>query len=256
MKRFPRTGWMLLVPLSAFGTASCDRDKKEARTTSPAAKQETNTPAATNNATPMGDRELADAVTRSLERDPGVKLEGIEVKVTDGIVELTGKARDLLTSRRAVRIAELVRGVRAVSDRVEIAVEPRPDRRLETDIEAALLHNAAADSFEIDAKAKDGAVTLTGKVQPYFYPSAPYIETWRHVPLKATRSDGDIAKDIRDELMWSPFVDADEVTVQVNAGEATLTGQVDSYGELSSATENAFEGGAIAVENKLRVAPP
>lgn len=526
MKRFPRTCWLLLVPLSAFGAAGCsgcDRDKPEVRATTPAATRPgegaSRAPAPPAD---IGDQQLADAVTKSLERDPGVKLEGVRVKVTDGIVELTGKARDLLTSRRAVRVAELVRGVRAVSDRLDVAVEPRPDPELEANIESALLSNAAADSYEIEAKANDGTVTLTGKVQsfqesqaaqrvaegvvgvknvknelaidygakrhdaeiradvesrlrwdalvndgminvavrdgkvelsgtvssaaerrraisdgwvrsarwvdghalkvawkadeqqltrhkraektdeeiqkairhaltydprvsaanvdvkvsggvamlsgevqsvaasfaaedlarrtvgvtrftnqisvepgkavpdatlqrnvtnsllwdpytdsyqitvlakggkvtltgkvdtaferaqattvvseiegvkdldnrlkvardqvvyvfePYHYPYSPYIETWRYAPRTTTRSDTDIAREIRDELFWSPFVDVDDVTVQVKDGKATLTGRVDGYSELSSATENALEGGAIAVENRLRIEP-
>jgi osmotically-inducible protein OsmY len=54
-------------------------------------------------------------------------------------------------------------------------------------------------------------------------------------------------------LFWSPFVDSDDVTVSVEAGVATLTGSVDSLGEYNAARENAFEGGAITVINKLEL---
>ena len=43
------------------------------------------------------------------------------------------------------------------------------------------------------------------------------------------------------------------VVVSVEDGTATLTGTVDTWYERRSATENAFEGGARAVDNDLRV---
>ena len=43
------------------------------------------------------------------------------------------------------------------------------------------------------------------------------------------------------------------MTVSVQDGVATLTGIVDSWSELRAATENAFEGGAVRVENKMLV---
>jgi osmotically-inducible protein OsmY len=69
-----------------------------------------------------------------------------------------------------------------------------------------------------------------------------------------TRSDTEIWEDIRDELWWSPFVDDDEVDVRVDEGTATLTGTVDSMAECQAATENAYEGGAVHVVNKLQIA--
>jgi osmotically-inducible protein OsmY len=54
-------------------------------------------------------------------------------------------------------------------------------------------------------------------------------------------------------MWWSPFVDADDVTIRVSDGVATLTGEVDSWSELRAATENAFEGGARWVRNDLEV---
>lgn len=67
------------------------------------------------------------------------------------------------------------------------------------------------------------------------------------------KSDLETLKDIRDEMFWSPFVDSDQVDVEVNEGIATLTGTVDSWTEYNSAAENAYEGGAVYVDNELKV---
>ncbi len=91
----------------------------------------------------------------------------------------------------------------------------------------------------------------------------PYVDDWSihefpwYQPSQPTirRSDAAIARDVRDELWWSPFVDHDDVTVSVSDGVATLSGQVDSYAESRAAIENAFEGGAAGVINELRIEP-
>jgi osmotically-inducible protein OsmY len=41
----------------------------------------------------------------------------------------------------------------------------------------------------------------------------------------------------------------------VTDGVATLTGTVDSWAERRAATDNAYEGGAVWVENELWVEP-
>lgn len=58
---------------------------------------------------------------------------------------------------------------------------------------------------------------------------------------------------IESELWWSPFVDSDEIRVSVEAGAATLTGQVDDWFEASAAVKNAWDGGAFSVESRLTI---
>ncbi|GJL63753.1 MAG: hypothetical protein NPIRA04_24070 [Nitrospirales bacterium] len=65
--------------------------------------------------------------------------------------------------------------------------------------------------------------------------------------------DFEIREDIRDELDGSPYVDEDRVRVKVRRGVATLTGTVEDRGSMVAAVENAYEGGARKVINKLQV---
>lgn len=62
-----------------------------------------------------------------------------------------------------------------------------------------------------------------------------------------------LAQEIRDQLLRSPFVDSGKVSVLVLDGTAILTGDVDTAAERSSAAQNAFEGGAARVRNRLTV---
>jgi osmotically-inducible protein OsmY len=83
-----------------------------------------------------------------------------------------------------------------------------------------------------------------------------YDYDWFSCPKdRGTSSDWEIAEEIRDELRWSPFVNRDDIIVTVEDGVATLTGTVQSFNEYQAATENAREGGAISVVNKLEVTP-
>ncbi len=74
-----------------------------------------------------------------------------------------------------------------------------------------------------------------------------YRRTWKWKP------DREIEKNIEQELYWSPFVDESLVKVSVENSIATLTGYVSTCSEYRTAEENAYEGGAKDVINKLRV---
>jgi len=67
------------------------------------------------------------------------------------------------------------------------------------------------------------------------------------------RSDREIKQDIKKELQESPFVDSEKITVTVKDGVATLSGTVDSWTVHAAATAGAYQGGAIAVLNCLKV---
>ena len=97
--------------------------------------------------------------------------------------------------------------------------------------------------------------------KPYTY--NPYVdtnlydhETGRYRPRYPAKSDVQIKENIEDELFWSPFVDSGNVNVTVEDGEATLSGTVDSWSEYNAAVNNAYEGGAVYVDNDLIVKWP
>jgi len=67
------------------------------------------------------------------------------------------------------------------------------------------------------------------------------------------KTDREIEEDVESELWWSPFVDSDAITVEVNADVVTLIGTVEDWDELQAAKENACEGGATEVLSKLEI---
>ncbi|MGD9042027.1 MAG: BON domain-containing protein, partial [Desulfobacteraceae bacterium] len=73
------------------------------------------------------------------------------------------------------------------------------------------------------------------------------------LPEGKAKSDWEIKEDIESELSWDPFVDSDEVTVTVSDGVVTLTGTVYSWTERAAASTDAYQGGALKVQNRLKV---
>ncbi|HVS63240.1 MAG TPA: BON domain-containing protein [Thermoanaerobaculia bacterium] len=89
---------------------------------------------------------------------------------------------------------------------------------------------------------------------PFLDDSYSYgYDWWSFEPQRTLRSDSEIERNIESQLFWSPFVDADEISVTVNDGVAKLSGTVGSWNEWRAARTNAFEGGAVWVDNDLGV---
>ncbi len=66
--------------------------------------------------------------------------------------------------------------------------------------------------------------------------------------------DSTLRTTITDELQSSPFVEnADRIRVNVRNGTATLSGQVDNFGELAAAIDSAYQAGATSVRNRITV---
>jgi osmotically-inducible protein OsmY len=90
------------------------------------------------------------------------------------------------------------------------------------------------------------------------YVDEPYLgeHEWYPGDLRYTRKDDTrIHAEVVDQLRSSPFIDVEDVSVAVDDGLVTLSGRVESWSERAAATENAFEAGAVRVENELEVAP-
>lgn len=241
----------------------------------------------------VSDEEIRDAVKDALLYDPRVLSFKIGVDVDHGVVTLRGKVDNLRASRAASEDARNTVGVITVRNRVRIRTEaPVDDAIIESRVRDALRRDPYLEPYEVTVNARNGVVDLYGTVDSYFekgqaddvasdvigviavdnnlvvdhdfipYAYDPYVDDWYLHDYRwydysgdnqPYRSDYQILRDIEDQLWWSPFVDADEVTVTVDNGVATLTGTVDSWAERRAARKNAYDGGALWVENELEI---
>ncbi len=237
------------------------------------------------------DLEIREAVQDALLYDPRVSHFNIEVNVSNDIVTLRGIVDNIQAKNAAKRDALNTVGVIGVNSLIKVRpVAMIDDDKIADNIRDALSHNPFTENYDIDVQVKNRVARLNGIVDSYFekaeaenvafrakgvtdiknnlsvsYPDViifnPYVDDWSiydypwylAVPDQQSRNDWHIKQAIENEFLWSPFVDSDDVNVTVESGIATLTGSVDSIRENEAAEQNAFEGGAKAVINKLRI---
>jgi len=240
----------------------------------------------------LTDKEIKEAVRDALSQDPRVHMFNVKVAVDDGQVTLQGQVDNLKASRAAMQTARNTWSVTNVINRLDVRPTASIlDADIQQRVKHALQRDPYVAAGEVRTTVSSGVVKLTGTVDTVFekahiddvvsrvdgvkfvdnslqvaqdlHPLAydPFVDItepqdfdWNREPKRQpTEPDDVIESRISDELWWSPFVDENEVAVAVNDGVATLTGAVDSWIERQSAHENALEGGALRVINKLQI---
>jgi len=239
----------------------------------------------------LTDSDIQAGVREALRQDPRVAAFKVTPEVADGVVTLRGTVDNLKAKRAAAQTARLTVGVLGVANRIKVRPKiPTEDAALAARITAAFKRDPVVDAPEITVAVKNGVAKLSGRVDtafernraddlatkvrgviavrnqlvvtgyldPYYYD--PYLDDpygaaapRGYHPPAALESDAAIKQNIETEYFWSPFVDEDDIQVEVKNGRATLTGKVDSWTEYLAASENAFDGGAVVVYNELRV---
>jgi osmotically-inducible protein OsmY len=205
------------------------------------------------------DGDITQAVRREIRRDGFVDTDGIDVRTTAGIVELTGTVNDLLAKERATRHAEVVKGVRSVSNRIAVSPKARPDDEIVTNVRNALLFDPATDGYELGVSSKEGVVHLTGKVQSWQerrlaervamgVRGVRKIDNDVTVDLVENRPDAEIAEDVRSRLRYDVLVGDGLVDTHVKDGTVELSGVVGSAAEKSRAFFDAWVRGVDDVD--------
>ncbi len=171
----------------------------------------------------LGDAVVESNVRQKLMLDPWLESYKIEVEAVNGYVYLTGRVDSAFEKSHATSVAYGAEGVIEVRNRLSVL--------------------------------SDDTVVVYDPYVWYNYPVS-----WEFYPAHSepdsaypAMEDNEIVEEINSELFWSPFVDSDDITITVNNGIAMLTGTVESMKEKEAATENAFEGGAAGVVNKIDV---
>jgi hypothetical protein len=87
------------------------------------------------------------------------------------------------------------------------------------------------------------------------WPAGQCVLFW--IKFLAMRTDKEIEEDVLAQLMWEPTLKDAEISVSVQHGIVTLTGQVDSYYQKTAAVEAIkVLSGVRAIADDLRVGVP
>ncbi len=211
---------------------------------------------------PMTDQMITKAVEEKLHRDPVVSYDNVDLSVVKGVVTLEGSSENLLTKKRATRLAETVRGVRSVVNTIEVAPNDTIyDAKVYQDIKSAFALSASPDLIEkVDVAVNDGLVVLDGKVDSWqeqrvavkrakAVKGVKAVDDNVIVEIKQTRRDEDIKEDVETALKWDALVDHRLVFVSVNGGKVSLKGTVGSVAEKRRAIEDAVVLGAKGADD-------
>ncbi len=114
--------------------------------------------------TVLTDQELARLVRRVLSDDPRVDRREIDVRVEDGVVFLSGAVDSAAERRAAEEDVESTPARRIVNTLTLRNFVERTDEQLRTAVKRALCRDATLDASDVRVDARDGVVTLGGKV--------------------------------------------------------------------------------------------
>jgi osmotically-inducible protein OsmY len=220
------------------------------------------------------DDDIRRALKDAFSYDPRISRFEPEVKVDNGMVTLTGRVDNLMAKKAAEQDARNTVGVWqvrnhikvwSISNGTETSPIPSKDADVARAVRSALARNPYVHQHEIEVRVANHLVFLKGTVDSGFEKEkaaevaarvkgvSDVVNNLKVYRTWTQKEDWEIKKDIEDELWWSPFVDQDDISVAVTDGVATLVGEVDTLRERRVATENAYEGGAREVRNRLKV---
>ena len=236
--------------------------------------------------------EIRAAIEDAWVHDPRVFSFDVAAEVSPGgTATLSGAVDNVKAKRAAEQDARNTVGVVTVRNFIKVRPSAqRTDDAIEADIESALLRDPYVNRYDVGVAVFDGVAYLAGDLDSHFEKgraddaaarvkgvvdvvnniavqdprpigSDPWIDPWSTFTYdwyRLERSlsytpDWEIRENIESQLEWSPFVDADDVTVTVEDAVATLTGTVDTWLERGAARDNAYDGGATYVRNRIEV---
>jgi osmotically-inducible protein OsmY len=200
---------------------------------------------------PINDGEIRSAIQRYLAAETAVPAEDVEIHVNDGVVMLSGSTDNLLQKNRMTRIAESIRGVRAVIDNTRVVPALHEDDAIARDVRTASgAQSASLKIGEITVAVEKGIVTLRGTVDSWVRSrlaerramsvrGATKIVNRIAVIPKRHRDNKTIQMDVMKRLQADLYVDASGIDVAVTDGRVHLEGSVRTAAEKRRAAENA-----------------
>ncbi len=207
------------------------------------------------------DSKIKKAVNDNLILDDFVRSYKIDVKVNDGIVTLTGNVDNIIRKDRAGDIAESIKGVRSVVNRVNVQVPDVPDDSIVKKAERTFLRDPALESYEITFKAQDGTLTMEGQTDSWAekqlsekvaksIEGVSAVENDIDVEYDEVRPDIEIKAEIEKRLKFNPYIFEGLIDVNVTDGNVTLSGEVGSMREKSLARGEALIYGVKSVSTE------
>ena len=214
----------------------------------------------------MTDNSLQQAVLDELKWEPSVNAAHIGVTAKDGVVTLSGDVSSYTEKLAAARAARRVIGVKGVAE--DIKVHYSFSKVDDTDIAHKALQTLSWDIEVPDDKVKveveGGWVTLTGSVNWNYQRNAAEADVRKlkgvlgvinNISINPTVQAADAREKIKAALKRNAAVEADNISIAIEGGKVTLSGEVDSWDEDDIVRNTAWAApGVTEVVDNLVVA--
>jgi len=214
----------------------------------------------------MRDYDLWRRVADELSWDPQMGGETIEVSAAGGMVTLRGTVASLRLKRAAGKAVARVRGVASIANELRVQL-PAQDRRGDADLRGDVLEALMLDTsvpMTVDARVRNGFVTLTGTVQWHYQREAaesraidvPGVAGIDNAITLTQTPDADAAREfITGAIRRNAVLAPDVVSVETSSGGlVTLSGTVGSWAAHDQAVASAWSApGVTQVDNRIRV---
>jgi osmotically-inducible protein OsmY len=226
------------------------------------------------------DNQIRTDVNLALLEDPATDLFDIDVTVRNGTVILGGAVDSWQEERLCVLVAKAVIGVKAVTSNIEVSQKSRrPDDEIRADIEQRLVYDVWIDEALINIKVMRGNVFLSGIVGSLAEKKRAAADAWvagvtsvygsdltvdwfkldkmrRKAEYDATKSDAEIRQALEKSFSYDPRLSQFDISVSVDHGAVTLSGQVHNVRARQVAEQDARNTvGVWSVRNHLNVRP-
>jgi osmotically-inducible protein OsmY len=198
------------------------------------------------------DQQLQQAVIDELTWDPSVHASEIGVIVKDGVVTLDGEVSSFAEKWSAERAAQRVTGVQALAVGLDVklsALGKRSDSDIARSAQTALHWCSSCPSEAIQLMVEDGWITLTGTVEWHYQKQAATDALRDLIGVTGVSDQISIAPkvlstvvkaDIEAALKRRSTSDAQEIHVEVQGADVTLSGTVHSWAERELARHSAW----------------
>ncbi len=205
-------------------------------------------------------------VAAELRWDPKVDSRAVAVSADDGSITLRGTVGSFREKREAGKAAARVYGVTEISDELQVQML-NGSKRNDADLRGDVLQALMLDSLiprTVDAKVRDGFVTLTGTTQwQYQRDEAEFLTAnmsgvlgiSNNITLTSMPDGRDIKSDISDAFRRGARLDAEELSVDTPSyGTVILAGAVSSWAEHDEAVAAAWSApGVTEVDDRIVV---
>jgi osmotically-inducible protein OsmY len=226
------------------------------------------------------DDQIRAAVEQALLDDPATDLFEIKVSVRNGNVVLTGMVDSWQEEQLCVLVAKGVIGVKKVKSNIEVSQKSkRPDNEIKAEIKRRLAYDVWIDDSLIEVKVLRGNAILSGAVGSLVEKMRAFKSAWvagvtsvedkdlvvdwsRSKEMRRTienfpmKSDEEIKQALKEAFFYDPRLSPFNLTVSVENGVVTLSGQVHNLKAKQVAEQDACNTvGVWLVKNHLKVRP-